>query len=822
MADPVPFLVNNHYYQVVSDPNAIFNNVLVSANQMFYRGLSGYLATITTQDEQNFVAGLLPSGPIKFFIGGSDSAQEGVWRWVDGPEKGSFLSSGFIKWNTYQPNGGLSENALMITESNNFAWDDTAATKVPQVNNGSVGYVVEYGDLPPSFVIIPSTTSVNEGDSVTLTIVTKNIEWGKSITYSISGITQTDLSSGSLTGTALVSPNGVYGQATVTLGLAADRSTEGKEILTFNVSGTGSEIAVNDTSTSPVQTNPILYKGNNRYYSLVSGLNSWAEALEVSKTLSFNGLQGYLATITSQQEDTFVFDNLVSSIKPPKDGGAVGLGGLSNGNGGAWKWVNGPENDQIFSYVNWNVTQGTGVTSANYVAYSLSNFSWNPVDVNKLISSPNSYLGFVMEYGGLTPSYSINSSSASVDEGGSISFTISTKNVEWNTAIPYTITGISQADLSSGALSGVAIVSKNEGDGRAIITLGISADQLTEGPETLTINVFGLTSSVLVNDTSTTPIPPIPPTPPTPPVYLITPSSTSVDEGSSITFTISGKNIDWGKNIPYTISGISQTDLSFGSLSGNAMFMALVDKNGVNGQATVTLTLAADQLTEGPETLTINVFGTTSSAVVNDSSTSPVPQKGVLTWIPASYPTKIIGSNSVDTLTVLGEKKSFSMTSNLYITEVSTGFFAALSSIERIKFNDVSVAIDFDGNAGKAISMIGALFGKEALSRKDLIGIALKIYDDGKMEDTAIARFALDSLLGKNPSNKDVVDLLYKNITGVMPDAKVEASYMSMIEDKTVTQEWLTLLAANLELNKLNINLVGLSKTGIEFTPLVT
>jgi hypothetical protein len=65
-------------------------------------------------------------------------------------------------------------------------------------------------------------------------------------------------------------------------------------------------------------------------------------------------------------------------------------------------------------------------------------------------------------------------------------------------------------------------------------------------------------------------------------------------------------------------------------------------------------------------------------------------------------------------------------------------------------------------------------------------------------------------------------NLLYKNITGVMPDAKIEASYMSMIEDKTVTQEWLTLLAANLELNKLNINLVGLSKTGIEFTPLVT
>ena len=822
MADPVPFLVNNHYYQVVNDPNAIFNNVIVSANQMFYRGLSGYLASITTQAEQNFVAGLLPSGSIKYFIGGSDSTQEGVWRWVDGPEKGTLLSSGFAKWNTYQPNGGLSENALMITESNNFAWDDTTATKVLQVNNGSIGYVVEYGDLSPSFVIIPSTTSVSEGDSVTLTIVTKNIEWGKSITYSISGISQADLSFGSLTGTALVSPNGVYGQATVTLGLAADRLTEGKETLTFNVSGTGCEIVVNDTSTSPVQTIPILNKGNNHYYSIISGFNSWAEAFEATKTLSFNGLQGYLATITSTQEDAFVVDNLVSTIKPPKDSGAVGLGGSSTGTAGTWKWVNGPENDQVFNYVNWNVTQGNGTATTSFVAYSLSNFSWNPLDINKSITSPNSYLGFVVEYGGLPPSYSISPPTASVDEGSSINFTISTKNIEWGTAIPYTISGISQADLSSGALSGTAIVNRNGTDGQAVITFGILADQMTEGPETLSINVFGVTSSVIVNDISTTPPPQPPPPPPILPVYSITPSSFLVDEGSSITFTILGKSIDWGKNIPYTFSGISQADLSSGSLSGTTTFMQLVDKNGMSVQATVTLSLAVDQLTEGPETLTINVFDTTSSVVVNDTSTSPEPQKGGLTWIPSLYPTKIVGSNSIDTLTVMGNKKFFSMSNKAYITEVSTGYFAALSSIERIKFTDTSVAMDFDGNAGKAVSMIGALVGKDALSKKDLVGIALKIYDDGKMDDTTIARFALDSLLGKNPSNKDVVDLLYKNITGILPDTKVEASYMSMIEDKTVTQEWLTLLAANLELNKSNIDLMGLSKTGIEFTPFMS
>jgi trimeric autotransporter adhesin len=245
-----------------------------SSAQLTYRGLTGYLTTITTEQEQNFVASLLPSGPFWFFIGGSDSTQEGVWRWVAGPENGTLLSSGYTKWSPTEPNGGTSENDLIINDLASFGWADITSTQVLPVNSVTKGYIVEYGGMPASYSITPSASSVNEGNSVTFTINTKNIEWGKTITYSISGISQADLSSGSLNGTAVVNQNGVYGQATVTIGLLADQLTEGAENLTINVSGTTSSVVINDTSRASLT------------YSLDSDKTTVDEGSSVTFTLS--------------------------------------------------------------------------------------------------------------------------------------------------------------------------------------------------------------------------------------------------------------------------------------------------------------------------------------------------------------------------------------------------------------------------------------------------------------------------------------------------------------------------------------------------------
>jgi hypothetical protein len=107
---------------------------------------------------------------------------------------------------------------------------------------------------------------------------------------------------------------------------------------------------------------------------------------------------------------------------------------------------------------------------------------------------------------------SLNRSAASVNEGNSITFTVSTTDVADGTTVGYTVTGISSADLSSGSLTGSITINSDTGS----VTFGIAADNLTEGSETLTITLAAtdsagdstgsLSSTAVINDTSLTPL----------------------------------------------------------------------------------------------------------------------------------------------------------------------------------------------------------------------------------------------------------------------------------------------------------------------------
>jgi len=105
-----------------------------------------------------------------------------------------------------------------------------------------------------------------------------------------------------------------------------------------------------------------------------------------------------------------------------------------------------------------------------------------------------------------TPTYSIEKSVSSVDEGAFVTFTLTTTNVANGTSVPYTITGISAADITSGSLTGNFIVNNNT----ATVTITATADQLTEGAETATLTLDNVADfeSVTVNDTSLTPFSP--------------------------------------------------------------------------------------------------------------------------------------------------------------------------------------------------------------------------------------------------------------------------------------------------------------------------
>ena len=200
------------------------------------------------------------------------------------------------------------------------------------------------------------------------------------------------------------------------------------------------------------------------------------------------------------------------------------------------------------------------------------------------------------------PTYSISRASTAVDEGSTASFTLSTTNVAAGTAVAYTVSGVSSADVVGGALSGSVNVGSN---GQATISIPIAADNLTEGTETLTVTSQGASASTTINDTSTTPAVP---------TYGVSATSASINEGSIATFTLSTTNVAAGTAVAYTVSGVSSADVVGGALSGSVNV-------GSNGQATISVPLAADNLTEGTETLTVTAQGKSASVAINDTST---------------------------------------------------------------------------------------------------------------------------------------------------------------------------------------------------------
>ncbi len=198
-----------------------------------------------------------------------------------------------------------------------------------------------------------------------------------------------------------------------------------------------------------------------------------------------------------------------------------------------------------------------------------------------------------------SPTYSLQRSVAPVEGGGSsITFTVNTTDVENGTPLPYTISGVSQSDVTSGSLTGSFAINDNT----ASVTLGVSLEPTSPG--------VGSASLALDNGAASISVFPAP-------TYSLSRSATSVDEGSSVTFTLTTTGVANGTSVPYSISGITEGDLSSGSLTGNFV---------VNeGSAEVTVALASDALTDGSETISITAAGQSSSASVNDTSLTPNP-----------------------------------------------------------------------------------------------------------------------------------------------------------------------------------------------------
>jgi uncharacterized delta-60 repeat protein len=158
------------------------------------------------------------------------------------------------------------------------------------------------------------------------------------------------------------------------------------------------------------------------------------------------------------------------------------------------------------------------------------------------------------------------------------------------------------------------------------------------------------------------------------------------------------------------------------------------------------------------------------------------------------------------------------------ITKASNGFTVVsaqdgtdtLTDIERLKFSDVSVALDLTGNAGTTAKVLGIVFGAAAVKNKVFVGIGVDLLDKG-MTYESLMQGAIEVALGAGASNAAVINLLYTNAAGAPPSAQELTEFVSLLDNGTYTQVSLGIYAAEHPINLTSIGLVGLATTGLEY-----
>ena len=182
--------LTEHYYEYVSVGSISWTSSKTAADGRSYFGRAGYLATMSSDAENNFIWKLMSSDA---WFGASDdytyvnaalgtttyanqAAVEGKWHWICGPEKGTNFSNGngspvtvtgqYAKWAGGEPNNsGSSEHYGQFYSSNNGQWNDLP-------NSNLAGYICEYGDMPgdltSSVTIFTREISVSNGSSGTI------------------------------------------------------------------------------------------------------------------------------------------------------------------------------------------------------------------------------------------------------------------------------------------------------------------------------------------------------------------------------------------------------------------------------------------------------------------------------------------------------------------------------------------------------------------------------------------------------------------------------------------------------------------------------
>lgn len=446
-----------------------------------------------------------------------------------------------------------------------------------------------------SYNLVSSTSTVNEGEAITFTLNTTGLTPGTVIPYTISGVSASDITGGLLTGKFNIGAGGV---ASTQVRILEDNLTEGQETLRIrltNMPSVETSVNIRDTSLSP------------------------------SISLRFSANSNGTGTITSANEGQTVY-MVISSTNVP-------VGSIYN-----LHYNNSTMNDADFTGLRPATVQiDTATTIVPYaikadyvtetsevlaVAVSTGAYAENIAATTLTVVDSSKNTEWTVRFSSNTTG---TDTITTVDEGQTIYAIVEGQYVPSSFSGQLVYSGIdtsANGDLINPSFPTFAVEAGDRVTYRA--TIAIRADTLTEGTEVLTAtfrntatNATLATGSIVIVDTSTSP------------TYQMkftsntsgTDTITSINEGAVGYAYLRTTNIPNGTVLQVQWGGTA-TDADFTS---SRAATATVQ----NGIATVALSVKADALTEGQETVTVAFLlaGTTvatGSIILNDTSVTPV------------------------------------------------------------------------------------------------------------------------------------------------------------------------------------------------------
>ena len=223
------------------------------------------------------------------------------------------------------------------------------------------------------------------------------------------------------------------------------------------------------------------------------------------------------------------------------------------------------------------------------------------------------------------PSYTLTASNSSPNEGDTVTFTLTGTNTYTGTHY-YSLGGTA---ANSGDLNTSTTGNFSYNGSTGSFGVNIDADFLTEGSETFTayarVNSTGgdivAQTTVTVNDTSLTP------------TATCTPNVSSVNEGSSVTFTVNTTNFSSGT---LQWQAVFSSDMEGADISATSGTVSISSSTG-----TIVITATSDGYTETGQTESFQIrilnspdgdgqtLVTSSAVTINDTSTGSAEPAGI-------------------------------------------------------------------------------------------------------------------------------------------------------------------------------------------------